>query len=200
MKHIVLIIVAFASLNTLAQKKNQKQVPKKVQTQLQDTTYNTNAMLETAKMYQCFVDTDYVCFKNYMLPDLCDYILKVAKVDIIELTKTEMKNIEGLTFTNNKITRVVQSVKTKTGYQKIIESLLEMNIGGNLSTSLSYSIAFSNDGTTWKFMRISNGSQQSLCEIFPIIDKRLKLPENQNFLGKSMVDVGTKYKIKYKTN
>ncbi len=163
-----------------------------------DTSYNSQAMQAATAMYTCFVDTDYVCFKNYMLPDLCTFVQEKMNMDFLEFLKLELNGMPGLSFGKQKTTRVVQSINTKTGYQKIIETLLEIIIDGKTTTSLSYSIAFSNEGTDWKFIRIPKSSKKNILSMFPSINKNLRFPENQNFTNKTIEQVEKNYKIKYK--
>lgn len=199
----ILSLSVFIYGQTSAQKKTPpKQVSKPISITsiAKPTASDTSAMLEHNKMYDCFLDTNYVCFENYMAPELLAFFSDKVKANFTDVMRGQVQSFGDLSFAKHKTTRVVQSVFENGQYQKIIESILEMEIEETKMVSLSYTIAFSKDNTNWKFMRLSSMPIKQMYEAFPVINKKFRIPENQIFYKKTLEQVLKTYKIKYRTS
>jgi predicted XRE-type DNA-binding protein len=163
----------------------------------EDTIYNGNALRQHSEMYNCFIKADYACFTNFMAPELIQFVKEKAGLEFIELIEKEMSAMKDMQIGGQKSVKVLQSIKTTTQYQKIIESLLEIKMGEINMVALSYSVGFSADGKLWKFMRLNGMPEDQLFELFPIIDRGFKLPMNRTLTETTIAEIDGKYKTQY---
>lgn len=164
MKKFSVIFLVFISTNLFAQT---------------DTALlKQNVKLSMDSVNTFFKERNWEGFTNFMHPSLVSLI--GTKEDFISFIAEQMKTLEIAEVQRMEAGEVIQIVKENEEWQALVMAHSQMKIDSMIISSISSNIAFSADeGNTWKFIRVSNGSEQGIKKSFPQISQQLKIPLNK---------------------
>ncbi len=129
-----------------------------------------------------FKQGDWNTFTDLMHPDLIK--LTGGRQKFIKLLETQMGSLNNASFDSLGTGNLLQLINYKGQWQCIVESFLQMSIELKTVTVISGNIGVSYDnGSTWKFMRVSTGKEEMMVKLFPSLSPNLKPPLNKTFMG-----------------
>ena len=139
-----------------------------------------------------FDKKEWTKYVDYMHPKVLEMLGgKDAAAELIG-TQMEALGAGGIIFKPGK---VLQLVKTKDGYQGVIESFLQITMQGMTIAGSSYDVVNSTDGSKWYFTTIDNA--ETIKQMLPDLSADLKLPQKQMQPGITLEEFMKTYEIKY---
>lgn len=166
MKNFLIALFLLSALNTSAQT---------------DTSHLIkNIRVAMDGMQHSFLKSDWNGFVNYMHPDLIK--LAGGKEKLTQGIKSQMSSMGNGTIDTIGSGNVLQIVNHKGQWQCIVESFLQMTIDSRTVTVISGNIGVSDDGQSWKFIRVSTGKEGNIVQMFPSLSPQLRPPYNKTFL------------------
>mgnify|MGYP006142101037 FL=1 len=146
-----------------------------------------------------FQRKDWNSFTNYMHPDLINML--GGKKKFAEFIEQQMKSMEDATVQKSASGSVLQLLRYKNQWQCIVESYLEMTVESTLVSSVSSNIGVSFDnGKTWKFIRLSNGNEEKMKQLFKDLSPDLQAPFNKTAVGVTLEELLKTYQPVYSTD
>jgi hypothetical protein len=159
----------------------------------EDYTVRKNIFDSMDSMILLFNQRNWDSYANYMLPALVDTI--GGKKAFVEFLSEQMSQFDSMQVSVYKKGKILQVVKTPSGYQCVTESFMQMTANGLTFSGSSYDIGVSADGIKWYFLRIEERSSM-LTALIPDLDPALKLPASQ-FENKPIEEFLKNYTIRY---
>ena len=143
-----------------------------VNAQFDTTTLKKTVYADFDSMISIFHRKDWLRYMDYLHPNLIE--LGGGKTALSEIISAQMEaaNAEIMIFKPGKL---LQLIKTETGYQGVIKSLMQMKLMGKIVSGTSYDLIMSDDGSKWNFTRIED--PQKLKRILPDVSPEIKLPK-----------------------
>jgi hypothetical protein len=145
-------------------------------------------------MISLFHQKNWEAYADYMLPALIDTL--GGKETFVDFMEEQMEMLDSLHVDAYNKGRILQLVKTKSGYQCITEAFMQMTGFGMVISGASYDIGVSQDGIHWKFLRLDENAEM-LNALIPFIHPELKLPVSQMVKDKTLEDFMKDYQVKY---
>ncbi len=143
-----------------------------------------------------FLQKDWNSFADHMHPDLIKML--GGKKPFVAFLEQQMQSLEGTTVQKSASGNVLQLLLYKNQWQCVVESYLEMTVEGTIVSSVSSNIGISPDnGATWKFIRLSNGNEQTMKQMFKGLSPELQAPNNKTSVGVTLEELLKNYKPVY---
>jgi hypothetical protein len=76
---------------------------------------------------------------------------------------------------------VLQLINFNGQWQCVAESFLQMTMESKTVTVISSNIGVSDDGKSWKFIRVATGKEGTMVRMFSSLSSELKPPLNKTF-------------------
>ena len=166
MKNIVLILSILISINGSAQT---------------DTSQlHRNILSSMDGMQTSFMKSDWEVFVNYMHPEIIK--LSGGKEKLTTLVKGQMNALNNATIDTIGSGNVLQLINFNGQWQCVVESFLQMTIESKTVTVISSNIGVSDDGKSWKFIRVATGKEGTMVKMFSSLSSELKPPLNKTLL------------------
>jgi hypothetical protein len=129
-----------------------------------------------------FQRKDWKAFTNYMHPDLVKML--GGEKQFAGFIEQQMKSMEDATIDKSASGNILQLLRYKNQWQCIVESYLEMTVESTIVSSVSSNIGVSFDeGKSWKFIRLSNGNEEKMKQMFKDLSPELQAPVNKTAVG-----------------
>jgi len=163
-----------------------------VNAQSDTTTLKKSVYTHLDSIISIFNRKDWLRLMDYMHPNLIEF--GGGKTALSELIGAQMEaaNAEIVVYKPGKL---LQLIKTETGYQGVVESLMQMKVMGNMVSGTSYDLIMSDDGLKWSFTRIDE--PQTLKKILPDVSPEIKLPKKGMQFGVTLDEFMKSYEIQY---
>ena len=146
-----------------------------------------------------FQRKDWNAFTNYMHPDLIKML--GGKKLFAEFVEQQMKSMENATVDKSASGTILQLLRYNNQWQCIVESYLEMTVESTIVSSVSSNIGVSfDDGKTWKFIRLSNGNEEKMKQLFKDLSPDLRAPLNKTAVGVTLEELLKTYQPVYSTD
>lgn len=146
-----------------------------------------------------FQRKDWNAFTNYMHPELVKML--GGKKQFAVFIEQQMKSMEAAVVDKSASGNVLQLLRYKNQWQCIVESYLEMTVESTIISSVSSNIGVSfDDGKSWKFIRLSNGNEEKMKQMFKDLSPDLQAPINKTAVGVTLEELLLTYKPVYSTN
>lgn len=146
--------------------------------QVDTMTLKENVLKSMDSVNQCFNSRNWGKFTDFMHPKVIEMV--GSKDQFITFIDEQMKSMDMMEVKKHEVGEVLQIVKEGKEWQALVTSMMEMQMDTLTVSSISSNVAFSFDeGQTWKFVRVSNGTEESIRMRFPTISKQLRIPYNQ---------------------
>ena len=150
-------------------------------------------------MSASFQRKDWNTFTNYMHPELVKMLGGEKK--FTAFIQQQMKSLESAVVQKSAAGNVLQVLYYKNQWQCIVESYLEMTVESTLVSSVSSNIGVSFDnGKTWKFVRLSNGNEETMKQMFKDLSPDLQPPLYKAAVGVTLNELLKTYTPAYPTN
>jgi hypothetical protein len=145
-----------------------------------------------------FQRKDWNAFTNYMHPDLVKML--GGKKQFAVFIEQQMKSMEDATVQKSASGNILQLLRYKNQWQCIVESYLEMTVESTLVSSVSSNIGVSFDeGKNWKFIRLSNGNEEKMKQMFKDLSPELSAPNYKAAVGVTLEEMLKTYTPVYST-
>lgn len=146
-----------------------------------------------------FQRKDWKAFTNYMHPDLVKML--GGEKQFAGFIEQQMKNMEDATIDKSASGNILQLLRYKNQWQCIVESYLEMTVESTIVSSVSSNIGVSFDeGKSWKFIRLSNGNEEKMKQMFKDLSPELQAPVNKTAVGVKLEELLKTYQPIYSTD
>lgn len=146
-----------------------------------------------------FQRKDWSAFTNYMHPDLVKML--GGEKQFAGFIEQQMKSMEDATINRSASGNILQLLFYKNQWQCIVESYLEMTVESTIVSSVSSNIGVSFDnGKSWKFIRLSNGNEEKMKQMFTDLSPELQAPINKTAVGVRLEELLKSYKPVYSTD
>ena len=146
-----------------------------------------------------FQRKDWSAFTNYMHPDLVKML--GGEKQFAGFIEQQMKSMEDATIDRSASGNILQLLFYKNQWQCIVESYLEMTVESTIVSSVSSNIGVSFDnGKSWKFIRLSNGNEEKMKQMFTDLSPELQAPINKTAVGVRLEELLKSYKPVYSTD
>jgi hypothetical protein len=145
-----------------------------------------------------FQRKDWPAFTTYMHPDLVKMLGGEKK--FAGFIEQQMKSMEDATVQKSASGNVLQLLRYKNQWQCIVESYLEMTVDSTIISTVSSNIGVSfDDGKTWKFIRLSNGNEEKMKQMFKDLSPELRAPNYKATVGITLEELLKTYEPVYAT-
>jgi hypothetical protein len=162
--------------------------------QVDSVSIRKNIHHDMDSMISLFYQRNWEAYSDFMLPALVDTLGgKEVFVDFMEMQMGLLDSFHVDAYNKG---RVLQLVKTNSGYQCITEAFMQMTGFGMIISGATYDIGVSVDGIHWKFLRLDENTDM-LHALLPVIHPDLKLPASQMVNNKTLEEFKKDYEIKY---
>ncbi|HLP36222.1 hypothetical protein [Lacibacter sp.] len=146
-----------------------------------------------------FQRKDWSAFTNYMHPELVKML--GGEKQFAGFIEQQMKSMEDATIDRSASGNILQLLFYKNQWQCIVESYLEMTVESTIVSSVSSNIGVSFDnGKSWKFIRLSNGNEEKMKQLFKDLSPELQAPINKTAVGVRLEELLKSYKPVYSTD
>lgn len=146
-----------------------------------------------------FQRKDWNAFTNYMHPDLVK--MMGGEKQFASFLEQQMKSMEDGTIDKSASGNILQLLRYKNQWQCIVESYLQMTVESTMVSSVSSNIGVSFDeGKTWKFIRLSNGNEEKMKQMFKDLSPELRAPNYKAAVGVTLEDLLKTYTPVYSTD
>lgn len=146
-----------------------------------------------------FQRKDWSAFTNYMHPELVKML--GGEKQFAGFIEQQMKSMEDATIDRSASGNILQLLFYKNQWQCIVESYLEMTVESTIVSSVSSNIGVSFDnGKSWKFIRLSNGNEEKMKQMFTDLSPELQAPINKTAVGVRLEELLKSYKPVYSTD
>ncbi len=146
-----------------------------------------------------FQRKDWNAFTNYMHPELVKML--GGEKQFAVFIEQQMKSMEAAVVDKSASGTILQLLRYKNQWQCIVESYLEMTVESTIISSVSSNIGVSfDDGKSWKFIRLSNGNEEKMKQMFKDLSPDLQAPINKTAVGVRLEELLLTYKPVYSTN
>ncbi len=139
---------------------------------------------------------DWKGFTTHMHPGLIEML--GGKEKFAAFLAQQMKSLEDATINKTATGNVLQVLRYNNQWQCVVESYLEILVDSMLVSSVSSNLGVSYDnGASWKFIRVSNGNEQRMKEMFKDLSPDLQIPNYKAAVGVTLPELLKTYKPVY---
>jgi hypothetical protein len=111
----------------------------------------------------------------------------------------QIKSMEGLAFTEIRTGRIIRVVPYRNTWQCIVEQQSQVNLPGQVISSISHLVGLSTDGgNTWHFADANQGSLDQFRTIMPELNPAMPIPKKKQVPDKTLDQLLSDYQTSYR--
>lgn len=147
-------------------------------------------------MTTAFRNKDFTTFAHFNNSRLLD--LLGGEANFASFMEKQMEQLKDVNFREMKPGKIIRVLAYEGTYQCIIEQQSELEMAGQVVSSISHLVGLSVDnGKSWRFADGNNGTKEDFKSILPELSPALMIPKKKQEMGKTLEELLKDYKTEY---